>query len=342
MNAVNTTSLLPPPLLDVRQVVRRFSRPPSLWARARGLLLGRRAQGQVVHAVDGVSLQIQPGEVVGLVGESGCGKSTLARLICGLDRPTEGSIVWQGRSARATAAHAASGGVQMVFQNPMASLNPRLRVLDLIGEAPVVHGLWARDEQAARVAALLDQVGLQADAAQRWPHEFSGGQRQRIGIARALAMQPELLLCDEPVAALDVSVQSQVLNLFMDLRRQLGLASLFISHDLAVVRHVSDRVVIMYLGRMVESGPVQEVFERPQHPYTKGLLMALPQVGKRQGAYTPVMGEIPSPLAPPPGCHFHPRCPHAMPVCRQQTPAWRELQPGHGAACHLHQTTDIQ
>ncbi|NCT82080.1 MAG: ABC transporter ATP-binding protein [Comamonadaceae bacterium] len=338
VNSLNTT----PPLLDVRQVVRRFSRPASLLARARGWMGGKAARGQVVHAVDGVSLQIQPGEVVGLVGESGCGKSTLARLICGLDRPTEGSIVWRGRSALAAEGGPAPGGVQMVFQNPMASLNPRLRVLDIIGEAPVVHGLWSRQEQAGRVAALLDQVGLQPDAARRWPHEFSGGQRQRIGIARALAMEPELLLCDEPVAALDVSVQSQVLNLFMDLRRQLGLASLFISHDLSVVRHVSDRVVIMYLGRVVEAGPVHEVFERPQHPYTQGLLQALPQVGKQQGAYTPVLGEIPSPLAPPPGCHFHPRCPRAMPVCRQQVPQWRDLRQGHGAACHLHQTTELQ
>jgi peptide/nickel transport system ATP-binding protein len=223
----------------------------------------------------------------------------------------------------------------MIFQDPYASLNPRLRVAEVVGEAPVAHGLIDRGNQEAYVAELLERVGLDGTAARRFPHQFSGGQRSRIGIARALAVRPRFLVCDEAVAALDVSIQAQVLNLFIRLREELGLTYLFISHDLGVVRHVSDRVAIMYLGRIVESAPAEEVFAHPNHPYTQALLAEIPTLEPRKRAYQPIRGEIPSPLAPPSGCHFHPRCPHATDRCRQAAPALREIAPAHHSACHL-------
>jgi peptide/nickel transport system ATP-binding protein len=225
--------------------------------------------------------------------------------------------------------------IQMIFQDPYASLNPRMRVVDIVGEAPVVHGLVAREAQRDFVAACLDRVGLDPSLLRRFPHQFSGGQRARIGIARALAVKPEFLVCDEAVAALDVSIQAQVLNLFMRLREELGLTYLFISHDLGVVRHLSDRVVIMYLGRVVETAPTAEIYARPNHPYTQALLAEVPRLDVRQKTFVAIRGEIPSPLAPPPGCHFHPRCPHAMPRCKIERPLLREIAPGRLSACHL-------
>ena len=231
--------------------------------------------------------------------------------------------------------HAYGLGVQMIFQNPMASLNPRMRVLDIIGEAPVVHGLVPASGMADYVADLMRQVGLDPDYGQRYPHQFSGGQRQRIGIARALALKPQLIVCDEAVAALDVSIQAQVLNLFLELRRSFELTYLFISHNLGVVGHVSDRVVIMYLGRVVEVAPTEVIFSQPNHPYTQALLSELPTLDTQRRNYQPIKGELPSPLRPPTGCAFHPRCPHAMPRCQTELPTLRTLATGHVSACHL-------
>jgi peptide/nickel transport system ATP-binding protein len=225
--------------------------------------------------------------------------------------------------------------IQMIFQDPYASLNPRMRVLDIVGEAPVVHGLVGKDAQRDYVAGLLERVGLDASLMRRFPHQFSGGQRARIGIARALAVKPEFLVCDEAVAALDVSIQAQVLNLFIRLREELGLTYLFISHDLGVVRHLSDRVVIMYLGRVVETARTGVLYDEPNHPYTQALLAEVPQLDVRRKRFAAIEGEIPSPLSPPPGCHFHPRCPHAMPRCKIERPALREIAPGRLSACHL-------
>jgi len=272
------------------------------------------------------------------VGESGCGKSTLGRIVAGLYAPTGGRVLVDGCDPAGMAPAEAQGrglGIQMVFQDPMASLNPRLRVRRIIGEAAVAHGIVAPGGAGDFVAGLMRRVGLDPAAMDRFPHEFSGGQRQRIGIARALAVRPRLLVCDESVAALDVSVQAQILNLFLELRRELGLTYLFISHDLAVVRHLSDRVAVMYLGRVVESGPAEAVFDRPAHPYTRALVGGAlgHALGKRRFAALP--GEIPSPLRPPPGCPFHPRCPQAVAACRTALPAAVEVGPGHAAACHL-------
>jgi peptide/nickel transport system ATP-binding protein len=229
--------------------------------------------------------------------------------------------------------------MQMIFQDPYASLNPRMRVVDIVGEAPVVHKLIGPRQRVEYVGLMLNRVGLDPTLMRRYPHQFSGGQRARIGIARALAVRPEFLVCDESVAALDVSIQAQVLNLFMDLRAALDLTYLFISHDLGVVRFISDRVVVMYLGRVVESAPSADLFAAPNHPYTQALLEEVPRLARRQRRYVPIRGEIPSPLAPPPGCHFHPRCPHAMAVCREAAPALVELAPGHASACWLNPGT---
>ena len=328
-----------PPLLELRRVSRRFGQPLGL-LKTLANRLGAHHQPRAVHAVDGIDLHVGDNEVLGLVGESGCGKSTVARLICGLNPPSDGEIFYQGEALASITDVDRLLQIQMIFQNPMASLNPRLTVADIIGEAPVVHGRWAARERDGRVRELLLQVGMDASHADRYPHEFSGGQRQRIGIARALVLQPRLLLCDEPVAALDVSTQAQVVNLFMQLKQQLQLSYLFISHDLGVVRHLSDRVAIMYLGRIVESAPVEELFEHANHPYTQALLASMPQIGRGAGQFAAVQGEIPSPLDPPRGCHFHPRCPFAMPRCRAEVPLLREVAPGHLSACHLNDGGD--
>jgi len=293
--------------------------------------LGADVQEHTVHAVDRVSFEVREGEVVGLVGESGCGKSTLGRLACGLHEPSAGQVLYRGAPLDGTRRRR----IQMIFQDPFASLNPRLRVGEIVGEAPRVHGLVKAGDTAAYVAGLLQRVGLDGTLARRYPHQFSGGQRARIGIARALAVQPEFLVCDEAVAALDVSIQAQVLNLFLDLRRDLGLTYLFISHDLGVVRHLAERVVVMYLGRVVEIAPAAELFAAPNHPYTQALLAEVPTLERRRRSFMPIKGEIPSPLAPPPGCHFHPRCPHAMARCKEENPVLRKIAPGRLSACHL-------
>lgn len=324
-------------LLELRNVVKRFVRPIDAIERAANLL-GANHQTQVVHALEDVSLSVRSGEVVGLVGESGSGKSTLGRIAAGLVDPTSGLRLWKGEDPGTLDAHARHRSrlaVQMIFQDPLASLNPRMRVIDLVGEAAVVHGLVSRRRVGDHVAETLARVGLEPSVMSRYPHQFSGGQRARIGIARALAVNPEFLVCDEAVAALDVSVQAQVLNLFIELKRSTGLTYLFISHDLDVVRHMSDRIAVMYLGRVVESGPTVAVHDRPAHPYTQGLLAALPRLEARRTVFAAMPGDPASALAPPPGCAFHPRCPHAMPRCKIDRPVLREIAPDRASACHL-------
>ena len=318
------------PLIELRQVSKQFGQAPG------GLLqrLGLSQPRPLTRAVDNVDLRIARGEVVGLVGESGCGKSTLGRMVAGLLPASSGSVNVEGQPYESLSAGARLK-VQMIFQDPYASLNPRLRVDRIVGEGALRQGLTSSRDFDDYVSAQLRRAGLSPELRQRYPHQFSGGQRQRIGIARALAVQPELLVCDESVAALDVSIQAQILNLFMDLREQLGLTYLFISHDLGVVEHLCDRVVVMYLGRVVESATVDELFSRANHPYTQALLAQIPRFELRRSQYQAIRGEMPSPLNPPSGCHFHPRCPHASQRCREQAPTLREVSPGHHSACHL-------
>jgi peptide/nickel transport system ATP-binding protein len=323
-----------------RQPLLRVSGLQKLFPIRKGFL--KRTVGHV-RAVDGVNFHIDEGETLGLVGESGCGKTTTARCILRAIEPTagevfmrvaDGSVVEVGKLRRADL-RALRREMQMIFQDPFTSLNPRMTLLDLVGEPLLVHGLRSRREREERVADLLRRVGLRPEYMRRFPHAFSGGERQRIGIARALALHPRLVVADEPVSALDVSVQAQILNLLQDLQSELRLTYLFVAHDLSVVRHISNRVAVMYVGRMVELAETEELFSRPKHPYTAALLSAVPEPDPRMRSQRIVLqGEVANPAAPPGGCYFHPRCPHAIEVCRTQAPAWRELSPGHFVGCH--------
>jgi len=316
------------PLLEVENLTKHF--------RARG-------GAASVQAVNGVSLHLERGETLGIVGESGCGKSTLARLILRLIEPTAGSVRFAGEDLLAlplSELRSRRRNMQLIFQDPYASLDPRLTVGAIIGEPLAIHGIGGRKQRRDRVAELLGTVGLEADAMKRYPHEFSGGQRQRIGIARAIALEPRLIIADEPVSALDVSIQSQILELLLDLKARLSLSYIFISHDLAVVEYVSDRVAVMYLGRIVETTDTERLYRRPAHPYTEALISAVPQPDpERDRSRIVLSGDIPNPESPPTGCPFHPRCPKVLAVCPGELPALKDIGEAahpHLVACHLH------
>ena len=320
------------PILEVRNLVKHFQ--------VRGGFFGGRAG--LVRAVEGVSFEIRRGETLGLVGESGCGKTTTGRCILQLERPTSGQIIFDGRDLTTLdedALRPIRRKMQVIFQDPYSSLNPRMTVGQIIAEPLAVHGIVTdRGRRATRVREILSHVGLLPQHAHRYPHQLSGGQRQRVGIARALAVEPSLIICDEPVSALDVSIQAQIINLLEDLQAQFGLTYLFVAHDLSVVRHISDRVAVMYLGRIVEIADRQALYEAPRHPYTKALLSAVPipdPMVEAQRERVVLGGEVPSPLHPPQGCAFHPRCPIAVEECHRIRPDLRDLGAGHEAACHL-------
>jgi peptide/nickel transport system ATP-binding protein len=321
-------------MLEITELSKSFSLKRSALSRAANFVGLSTAIDKSVYAVSDLSLNVRAGEVLGLVGESGCGKSTVGRMVAGLLPPTSGSIRFEGQDVTKPDVNTHLN-TQMVFQNPYASLNPRMPVDQLISQGAVHHGLVQKKEVPQFVAKLLDQVGLSPSYANRYPHQFSGGQRQRIAIARALALNPKFIVCDEAVSALDVSVQAQILNLFMDLREAKGLTYLFISHNLAVVEYIADRVAIMYLGRIVEIASTAAVFGAPNHPYTKALIADAPRLDVKSAEHKPIRGELPSPLAPPAGCPFHPRCPHAVERCSSVRPALVEIAPMHFSACHL-------
>jgi peptide/nickel transport system ATP-binding protein/oligopeptide transport system ATP-binding protein len=320
------------PLVEVRGLKKHFPIQTGVFSRVSGH----------VYAVDGVSFQIGRGETLGLVGESGCGKSTVGRTVLKLLEPTEGRIIVRGDDI--TDLEPAQmlpyrRQMQMIYQDPYASLNPRMSAGEIVGEPLIIHHVTPdRKERRERVAALFERVGLRPERMDLFPHEFSGGQRQRVGIARALALNPELIIGDEPVSALDVSIQAQIINLLMDLQEEFKLSYLFVAHDLAVVEHISDRVAVMYLGRIVEITDKTSLFETPLHPYTEALLSAvpIPKYSARNRKRVILAGDVPSPINPPSGCHFHARCPYAMARCRHEVPQLREVIPGHWAACHLH------
>ena len=320
-------------LLEVRKLTVHYPVRKGVFGRVSGH----------VHAADDVSFRIAEGETLGLVGESGCGKSSTAKAILKLVEPTSGEISWRGHSIESLSPRAMRPirrELQAVFQDPYSSLNPRMRAADIVSEPIRNFEAASEAEIGERVAALFDRVGLRADQMVKYPYEFSGGQRQRLGIARALAPRPRLIVCDEPVSALDVSVQAQVINLLMKLQEEFGLSYLFVAHDLAVVEHISHRVAVMYLGRIVELADTQSIFARPQHPYTVALLSAVPVPDPRAARKRIILsGDVPSPVSPPPGCRFHTRCPLAFERCRVDVPAMKEVAPGHFAACHLREGT---
>jgi oligopeptide transport system ATP-binding protein len=319
-----------PPLLDACDIVKHYPILGGVFMKQTGS----------VKAVDGVSLAIAEGETVGLVGESGCGKTTFGRAILRLEEPTSGEIFFQGRNILAYSRNemqALRREMQIIFQDPFSSLNPRKSVGQIIGEPLLVHGVKSREQRDQRVLELLEVVGLRREHMRRYPHQFSGGQRQRIGVARALALKPKLVVCDEAVSALDVSIQAQVINLLKDLQQDFGLTYLFISHDLSVVEHVSDRVAVMYLGKIVEIAPSKELYLEPLHPYTQALLSAvpIPDPSLQRPGRIILKGDVPSPIDPPTGCRFHPRCHYAEGLCSEKEPELREIRPQHWAACHF-------
>jgi oligopeptide transport system ATP-binding protein len=323
-------------ILEVKNLKKYFPIRKGLWQRQSGF----------VKAVDGISFDLKKGETLGLVGESGCGKSTLGRTLIRLYEPTEGSILFKGQDfcqVKGSELRQLRRNFQMIFQDPYASLDPRMTVGQILTQPMNIHKLHAPGERLERAKELLELVGLRAAHIGRYPHEFSGGQRQRISIARAIALEPELIIADEPVSALDVSIQAQILNLLKELQEKFKLTFIFISHDLKVIEHFCDRVSVMYLGRMVETASRDEIYEHPSHPYTQALFSSIPQVGVgKKKIQRGLTGEVPSPLNPPTGCHFHPRCPQARPECSQKQPLTTELRPAHDVSCWLHSASPAE
>ena len=320
------------PLLKVEHLSKEFPAESGMFA--------KRFSKRVVSAVNDISFEIYPGETFGLVGESGCGKSTTGRTIMRLTKPTAGKVFFQGKDVAEMSKHEIKDmrrEMQFIFQDPYASLNPRMTIGEIVSEPMTIHGVGTKEERIERVRELLDVVGLNPEHINRYPHEFSGGQRQRVGIARALAVNPQFIVCDEPISALDVSIQAQVVNMFEELQEQMGLTYLFIAHDLSVVKHISDRIGVMYLGKMVELADSYELVARSLHPYTKSLISAIPiadPIKARASKRIVLQGDVPSPLNPPTGCRFRTRCPYADECCAQKEPEWREVEKGHYVACH--------
>jgi len=323
------------PLLEVKNLVKHFPQKAGFFSQRSG----------TVVAVDGINFTLQARETLGLVGESGCGKSTTGRIILSLLRPTSGEVLFRGRNVHSLGKkelRRLRKEIQIIFQDPYASLNPRMTVGQILGEALKIHHNLSGDAARERMRELLEAVGMSGEHISRYPHEFSGGQRQRIGVARALAVQPKLIICDEPVSALDVSVQAQVLNLLQDLKREFNLTYLFIAHDLAVVRHISDRIAVMYVGKIVEMADRDSIYERALHPYTQALLQAIPIPDPHlRREYKQLEGELPSPLNLPSGCRFHTRCDRAMEICRKEEPLFLDIESGHSVSCHLYRQEEV-